>query len=285
MFCGSQAYNASMKRSILGPAGVLLSALVTACGGSPSPRAAEAPAPGQPSLRVMTYNVNYGTAGDEETLAAVDRGKAELVLLQETTPAWEEALRARFGAEYAHVGFRHCCGAGGLGVLSKYPYTEQDYLEPPERGWFPAWRLIVESPLGRLQVLAVHLRPQLGDNGGVVSGYFTTPGVRGAEMETYFSRLDRGLPTIIAGDFNEQRGGRALDYLAERGFKSALSEFDDSASTWRWQTSLGQLEREFDHVVYGPGLRPLSARVLDAGRSDHLPVVAVFTRAGRAGSD
>lgn len=272
-----------MEVSALGRSSVLLAALVLACSGSPERRAAVPPAPGEPAIRVMTYNVNYGTAGDEETLAAVEKGGAELVLLQETTPEWEQHLRSRFEPDFAHVAFRHCCGAGGIGVLSKYPFTEEEYLEPPERGWFPAWRLIVDSPIGRLQVLAVHLRPQLGDNGGVVSGYFSTPSVRGAEMEKYFSHLDEGLPTIIAGDFNEQRGGRALDYLEERGFRSALSEFEGSAKTWRWSTSLGQLQREFDHVVYGPGLRPLSARVIDAGRSDHLPVVAVFTRTAGAG--
>jgi endonuclease/exonuclease/phosphatase (EEP) superfamily protein YafD len=248
-----------------------------ACSSTPA-RQPEAPAPGQAALRLMTYNLNYGLTGDTETLAAVRAGGAEIVLLQETTPEWETQLTAKLSKEFPHRAFRHCCGAGGLGVLSKHPFTEAEYIPPPGRGWFPAWRLLFDSPIGKLQVLSVHLRPQIGDSGGIVSGYFTTPSVRAAEIEEYFARLDPELATIIAGDFNEQRGGRALDFLAEQGYRSALSEFRPAAKTWRWQTSFGRIQREFDHLVYGPGLRPLSAEVLEAGRSDHLPVVAVFVR-------
>ena len=58
-------------------------------------------------------------------------------------------------------------------------------LKPPDGGWFPAWLLRVDSALGSLQVLAVHLRPQLSESGGIVSGVLTTPPVRRREMTKY----------------------------------------------------------------------------------------------------
>jgi endonuclease/exonuclease/phosphatase (EEP) superfamily protein YafD len=230
----------------------------------------------------MTYNVNYGLAGDGETLRAITEQQADVVLLQETTPAWEAVLRGTLGDTYPHVAFRHCCGAGGMAVLSRFPFHEREYLEPPEGGWFPAWTLDVDAPLGRLQLMNVHLRPQIGDSGpnvgGIISGMVTTPPIRRREISDYFARLDADVPTLIAGDFNESESGGALQYLEKQGFRSTLPEFSD-ADTWHWNTSVvGTVSRRFDHIVYGQGLEPLSARVVAAGNSDHLPVVAVFER-------
>ena len=77
-----------------------------------------------------------------------------------------------------------------------------------------------------------------------MSGYFTAPRVREAEIEKYFARLEPDVPTLIAGDFNEGGGGRALEFLSGRGFRSALGEFADTRNTWRWHTSLGTMARD-----------------------------------------
>lgn len=242
------------------------------CAPSRSPRP---PARGEPTLSVLTYNVNYGMAGDPDTLEALRSANADLVLLQETTESWEAVLRGELATLYPHMSFRHCCGAGGLGVLSKTEFSEHEYFRAP-RAWFPAWRLLVETRLGQVQVLNVHLRPQISDSGSVVSGYFTTPPVREREIAAYATTLEGELPTLVVGDFNENESGRALTYLKLRGFRSALPEFDPDADTWRWQTSLGQVNAQLDHIVYDPSLDPLSATVIEAGRSDHYPVLASF---------
>lgn len=249
--------------------------LSLACSSQPEAAAPVQPRPGH-SLSVMSFNVNYGVAGDAETAQAIADQHTDLVLLQETNPAWETHLREALGSKYEHVEFRHAGAAGGMAILSKHPFTDLGTIDPPERGWFFSWRVRVDTPAGKVQVLNVHLRPQIGDNGSVVSGYFTTGSVREREVEKYFAELETGIPTIIAGDFNEQPGGGALDYLAERGFSDALERAQGSRDTWRWSTSVGTLHREFDHVLVGKGIRTLSAKVVNAGKSDHLPVVAVL---------
>jgi endonuclease/exonuclease/phosphatase (EEP) superfamily protein YafD len=114
-----------------------------------------------------------------------------------------------------------------------------------------------------------------------VSGYLTTPPVREGEISTFATALDKTLPTLIVGDFNENERGRAVRWLHANGFTSALPEFAPDAQTWRWRTSYIALNGRYDHLCYDARLTPLRVEVRNAGRSDHLPVVGVFARAGQ----
>src|SRR6188508_1650985 len=88
----------------------LLTAAVVAASCAEKPlQPARAPVAGQRSLAVLSYNLNYGLAGDQATLDAIAARPSDLVLLQETTEEWELTLRERFGAEFPHMAFRHCC--------------------------------------------------------------------------------------------------------------------------------------------------------------------------------
>jgi len=259
----------------------LLLLLVALAGCAPK-RQPRTPTGERPSLRVMTYNVNYGLAGDEATMDAIAEGQADVVLLQETTPEWETALRERFASIYPHIELRHCCRAGGLAVLSKYRVLEEQYLEPRDpEAWFPGWRVVVRTPVGDVQVLNVHLRPPLSDSGSVVSGYFTTPSVRKRQIVELHEALDPTMPTLIVGDFNEASGG-ALSYLDGQGYHDALPQFAGPQDTWRWSTSVGTVRSQLDHIVYDDQLWPVGVEVLPSGRSDHLPLVGDFERRPRA---
>ena len=263
------------------PAALIAVLLSSGCSHAPA-RQARAPGP-QPVLRVMTYNVNFGIPGDAPTLGAIEAGKADVVFLQEINTAWIRSLRATFGDAYPHTAFYPRVGAGGIGLMSRLPIRTQKLIAPEGDGWFPALRLVLDSPLGAVQVLVVHLRPPVSDGGSFVSGHFTAPGIHEKEITRFCESLDRALPTLVVGDFNEEKDGRAIGYL-ERAespikMKSALPEFQPDKPTWRWPTALHTFEGQFDHIVYDARLEPLSVEVLDAGRSDHFPVVGVFVLA------
>jgi endonuclease/exonuclease/phosphatase (EEP) superfamily protein YafD len=247
--------------------------LLAGCSAAAESRAPEPETSQAPTIRVMTYNVNYGIAGDDETVAAIRRGEADVVLLQETNEAWEQALRRELADRWPHMAFRHCCTAGGLAVLSRWPFEDGGVLAA-KAGWFPAWRVMVDAPVGRLQLLNVHLRPQI-ENGSVITGYIVTPPIRVKEIVGFYPELEPGFPTIVAGDFNESPGGGAVQFLEERGFQDALPQTGSSQSTWRWPTSFGEMRLQLDHVVYRR-LDLVHGEVIDGGRSDHLPVLAVF---------
>jgi vancomycin resistance protein VanJ len=257
---------------------VLPALALAGCAARPTRVAADPPFQ-VPHVGVMTFNLNYGLAGDDATLEAVAQPDADVVCLQETSEAWESLLRARFGATFPHMAFRHELGAGGLGVLSKLPIESVEYLRPGD--WFPAARVVLATPIGRLQLLNVHLRPPVSDSGSIVGGYFKTPAIRQREIGHFQSALDSSLPTLVVGDFNEsERGGRALRRLRRRGFRSALPEFAPDAHTWSWRTSVYTIRGRYDHLCYDERLEPLRVEVRPAGRSDHLPVVGVFARVG-----
>ena len=252
----------------------MLLTLLMAC--VQAPRVARQPLNHEPHVTVMTYNVNFGIAKDAETTAVIGRANADLIVLQETTPEWEAVLRDRYAATWPFMTFHHCCGAGGLAVLSKTPFVEKALLPSPS-AWFPALLIVADTAVGPLQVLNVHLHPPVSESGSFVSGYFSTGPVREAEISSFAAHLDAALPTVVAGDFNEPDGA-AIRFLQDHGFQTALPEFSPRATTWRWPLFTGELRSRLDHVFYSATLEPLEVSVREEGRSDHEPVLAVLAR-------
>ena len=257
----------------------LLSLLLLAlgCAPHPSPESVLQPAdPAAPRFTIATYNVNFGMVRPDLGLAAIRATGADVVCLQETNPAWIDYLKPRLSDRYPHVLARQWSGAGGLAFFSNVPLDEVEFITP-EAGWFPAWIVNARTPLGTVQIMSLHLHPQLNNQGGVSLGaYVTTPKTRRQEIQAFHSHLTRDLPTVILGDFNENDSGAAVAFLKSRGFSDALDSVDDSTPTWKWKTSVVTVHARFDHIMYSRRLRCLNTFVVSQGASDHRPVVAVF---------
>lgn len=231
---------------------------------------------GQQELAVATYNVNFGIGGDQETLDAIANTHADVVLLQETNAAWEDAIRQRFSTQYPHIRFGHpdAMPAGGLAVLSRFPF-DVTHVSPSDGGFFFAWRVLVQTPRGAVQMLNVHLRPQATEDGSFLVGHFTTGPLRRRELTAHLATMSNDAPTIVAGDFNEDESGAAVQLLTARGMASALREFAPRDTTWRWPVGPFTVRQRFDHIVYDTRrFECLHARATHEGRSDHVPVVA-----------
>ena len=249
---------------------LLLGAIVPAA-------ASAAPASSAPrSLRLMTYNLNYGNPKPETSLAAIEHEDADIVLLQEITGSWKSALDRRFSQRYPHRIYRlYSRGAGGIAVLSKHAIAREELWAPPAGtgAWFPAQRLVVDGPLGPMQILNVHLRPAMID-GSWIKGFLRTPPLRLAEITAHWKQLDAKLPTVIAGDFNEDPWGRAVDYLQQRGLSRVATA---GPATWHYEADGADLLKlDIDHVMVDGRVAARDGRVLDAGTSDHRPVVVTL---------
>jgi len=230
------------------------------------------------AFHLLTYNVNYANPDFEASMKAIADADADVVLLQEITADWQRALVHRFEKQYPHRVFRlHARAPGGLAVLSKLPIRDEELLASPS--WFPAERFVVASDAGDVQILNVHLRPAI-DGGSWVKGFFTTPPLRLREVETYWPKLARDLPTIVAGDFNEDTYGSALGFLVKQGLARIATS---GPKTWHYQTShAGKpsdvLAMDIDHVLIDKSFVARDGKVLDAGTSDHRPVLVTLTK-------
>ncbi len=225
----------------------------------------------------MTYNVNYGVAGDLDSIRLIESSGADVVMLQETNRAWEEALRGALAGVYPHMAFLEADRrAGGLGFLSRHPIELAERRDSPI-GWFPAWRAVLDSPIGRVQLINLHLRPP-SHRGGAVRGYFESQGERLRETEAYLGLVSKDMPVILAGDFNEDARGRSLQRLLSLGFDTVLDRFRPWQPTWRWPTAMGEVRWQLDHIVLARPLRATAAWVMDGGASDHVPVLARIER-------
>ena len=254
---------------------VLLAFATTGCR---TTRVAEVPT--GPHFRVLTYNVNWG--GPQPAMAAeiIRNSGADIVCLQETTPEWEQYLRRELGQDYSFAAFRNSENrlGGGLAFLSKNAAHEVAYIRS-DTGWFDGWIMAFRTPLGRVQVLNVHLRPPVSDSGSWISGYLTTRDDRLREMERFYDRRRPELPMLVVGDFNDSQNSPVVKWLEDKGMMNALPAFDRHSPTWQWRTSLLKLSRRMDHVIYSRELECSSARVIRAGASDHFPVEAIFVKA------
>lgn len=245
-----------------------------------SARAARQPQPSvgseaRAAVTVATYNINFGNGHLPETVDTIADLDTDIVLLQESTPDSEEAVRARLSDVYSEIRFEHCCRAGGLGVLSKFPILEARVVDP-NVGFFPAWWLRVETPNGPLLVVDVHLRPPISDSGSWVVGFFSTRDDRAREIAALWDLLPTAEPMIIAGDFNEKASGGVVKFLRSQGLETALPQFAGREPTWHWPVGAGELKMQLDHVTYSRPLSPRAARVVTGGLSDHQPVVVEF---------
>jgi endonuclease/exonuclease/phosphatase family metal-dependent hydrolase len=254
--------------------------LVLALACTHATRAIREARPNEPRLRVLTYNLNYGIAGDPETIEAIAARDADLIFLQETNAAWRAALEPQLKGRYPGRVWLDGAAAEGMAVLSKRP-LRYEKLPSPDR-WFPALRVVTETPLGKVQALCVHLHPPVTDDGSWVRGYFSTGTTRRYELDTWLDALEPGVPALVAGDFNEGTSGDAVTWLEAHGLRTALPEFQPRAVTWHWPVSSSlEARAQLDHVAYDAHFEPIDAHVEAVGNSDHYPVTVDLVRADR----
>jgi len=188
---------------------------------------------------------------------------------------------------YPFMLFRHSeywC-AGGMGVLSKFPFEELHWI-PAQSQWFHGWIINIETVYGPIQFLNTHLRPPMQAGDSMIPSpieFYTSKDDRLKDLQVWYQYLNPQKPIIVLGDFNEShRGlfyGKAIGWLEtpQMGFRDAIDEKDPSV-TWEWPLPMNfKLSANFDHIFYRKNeLRCMEAGVRREGASDHFPVVAVF---------
>jgi endonuclease/exonuclease/phosphatase family metal-dependent hydrolase len=162
----------------------------------------------------------------------------------------------------------------GLAIISKYPIINNLFL-PPVYGWSPGWLVTIKTPKGCLQVFNVHLNPKLvcENNIGLFGeGIWATSQFRLKEINYYYQFLNPKLPTIIAGDFNENDNCAVANYLCNRNFFDNLTLVPAYIKTWYWNAAGFVVTGRYDRIYNSPCLHTKYCRVVTKGDSDHFPV-------------
>ena len=254
---------------------LLIFLLFSGCAGTQEPDFA----PQQPHIKIVTYNVNWGFVHPDKVARYLSVENADVICLQETHRYWKESLHKKLNRQYPYGKFREWGQAGGIAIISKYELYDANLIEPNDN-WFPAFYTWVDTPIGKIQILNVHLKPPLSEEGKFsAAAYLETGDHHKMELERFLGRTDPNQPMIILGDFNENEKGKAISQLIEAGWTDALSRYDKKTNTWIWQTSAGlEIKNRYDHILYNGFLKCTAARVTNIEASDHLPVTAVIVQ-------
>jgi endonuclease/exonuclease/phosphatase family metal-dependent hydrolase len=203
---------------------------------------------------------------------------ADVVALQEMSPAWWLRLRRELKKAYPHARvLRHPKKGGWLAVFSRFALTELGASATIE-DWVPSWALAIHTPQGRIQVLNVHLWVPADPEGRPSPlAMWRADELHQKELAALFGYVEDAAPTVVLGDFNELPSGGGRAWLQARGFSDGLTPFDSDTPTWSNENGPLPLQARIDHILLGPGLRGLQGGVNRAGPSDHRAVWTRFT--------
>lgn len=241
------------------------------------------PAVGSRMLRVMTFNIEYGTAGLDTIAATIRASGADVVGLQEVDVHWNArsrfedqatALAERTGmtVRFAPIYRLAPLHEGepprefGVALLTRFDVrafrndsitrlSTQDAAPVPTRmpGMVDATLDVRGTPV---RVLVTHL------------DYRADPSVRRAQVAETLALLD-ATPTLLLGDLNASPEAPELAPLLARLHDAAPS---GSSLTY---PAVAPTKR-IDYVLTSSRFRVRSATAVDARASDHRPVVATL---------
>lgn len=234
-------------------------------------------------LRVMTYNIHYGTgiSGEldlEKTAEVIRAADADIIGLQEVDRNFGE--RSRFQDQprllASFLGMHHVYGESlkvphlslsrGVGhygnmILSRYPIIDSEVLRLPTKwGIEPrtALKATIAAPQGEIVVWATHL--------GLSSAG------RLEQVRTLLAAISQEeRPSVLLGDFN------ALPESAE--IRLVASQLQDAGKLDRrgqgtFYVGSGQSMPRIDYVWLDESFSVSSYAVIPSPASDHLAVVA-----------
>lgn len=235
-----------------------------------------------PNLRVITINQRFVNSGEDAVLAAIAAQDADVVAIQELTPGLAELLSARLSAEYPHQLLDPSDGAGGMGLLSRFPIEDQ--------GWFAGTRaqhvaLRLESQTVDLYNVHLHFS---GISRARSERFWSLPYYRLYETDGRIDQVrslaeaarDSAGPVIMLGDFNT--GDR------EEGYEILAAELRDAFAESGWgmgftfpnQRQMGPVTIpiplvRIDYVWTRGGVAPVATRVNCAVEgADHCMIIA-----------
>jgi len=235
--------------------------------------------PAGPRLRVMTYNINYGSRGAAQIIKVVRAARPDVLCLQETRAyqKWPDPVPElqRLLPDW------HMARGSEVTTLSRFPIVAQrTHAMPIKTG-----RVILETQIAvkkrRFSVFNVHMstassganyaESRLRQMFGLPIYASSTADIRRRQTKILMSVTSKVSGSqIVMGDFNNPPRGLVYRELTGR-FHDAFH-----AAGWGWgytfRADLPVLR--IDYIFLGPGIRASRSFVPAMSASDHRPLVA-----------
>lgn len=236
------------------------------------------------TIRVASYNIQYGGKGIDQVIAAIKSFDADIIALQEVDVHWSSRsafmdqatfLARGLGMEIRFAPIYRLSPASpsspprefGVALVTRYPIvaftnrnltrlsTQQPNAQPtPMPGLLDA---TIDVRGKRIRVLNTHL------------DYRADPSVRQTQVaEMVIALSESRLPTLLAGDLNAQPGATELQPLFQR-----LRDTWTSSAGQGFTFPSSAPVRKIDYILASPAFRVRSSRVPSTDASDHRPVV------------
>lgn len=227
--------------------------------------------PGAVELRILTFNIQGPQDELDSLVAIIDEADADLVALQEFSPAAATRFAAEFEAVYPYQALHPQDDPNiGQAVLSRYPITAENYWRNEQ----------LDATLGHLRVeLDIDSRPLVLYNTHPVPPF----GLQGkVNLEAHSREIDilleralaETVTTILVGDFNMTDQFGEYHRISTRyvdAFREVGAGFGFSFPNGQ-RLPLPPVIR-LDYVFYDPAINGLEARIWGrSGSSDHLPL-------------
>ncbi|RPK79564.1 Endonuclease/Exonuclease/phosphatase family protein [Streptomyces sp. ADI97-07] len=214
-----------------------------------------------PTLTVLQHNVSDENPDPAGTVRTLLRAGADLIALEELTPAALPAYEAALSADYPHRAAR-----GTVGLWSKHPLSDVRKVDiKPESvgdGWDRGLRATARTARGEVAVYVAHLPSvRLVPSSGFSSGpRDESAALLGAAVAA--EPLDR---VILLGDLNSTLDDRGLEPVTSQ-LAGAESGF---AFSWPAKLPLARIDQ-----VMARSATVTRVWSLPGTGSDHLPVAA-----------
>lgn len=227
------------------------------------------------SLRIASYNINYGNMNLPAVVAAIRQADADIVALQETNRKSEQYLRKHLRKLYPKMYFRHARRAGGFAFLAKAPLQNVRYL-PRSKGWFGAYLATARLGEQDIQLVNVHLQPTCPEPGEGMVSYLRRwkqdQAIRREEAKHLYEQLPEETPAVVLGDFNSVPGNSVAKFLAAREFidsYEAVTPAEKREHTWHWTTKAMTWAFRLDYLYHTAELTTQACRIVRSEGSDH----------------
>ncbi len=214
---------------------------------------------GGPHLRIVSANMEYGSADPDNLVKLVRENNADLLALQEYTPGAQRRLRAA-GLEnlLPYQAMYPSPNPDGSAIYSRYPLTDTGYLHVSQV--FGQAYGLMHLPTGQVvHVESAHPPAPAAPN---------TAAQWRAGQEIQPKARDYAGPQILVGDFNATLDHAPLRALVRTGYTDVASKLGDGlAPTWPYDgTPVPPVT--LDHILIA-GLRAYAFRTYPNPGSDH----------------